>query len=99
MFFDPSVRTVIWPGALSWMGVACLLNAKRCGRLHCFLTGPFFLCIAALSLLHGLDVLSLGDNGWGWLVVVLIAGGWGLLWKLPEYLWGSYVERKSTVQD
>jgi len=25
------------------MGGACLVNAVRCGRLHCYVTGPFFL--------------------------------------------------------
>src|SRR5216684_1605624 len=31
---------VVWPVLLTFMGAACLLNAKRCGRLHCFVTGP-----------------------------------------------------------
>jgi hypothetical protein len=25
-------RTAIWIAALAWMGVACILNARRCGR-------------------------------------------------------------------
>lgn len=33
------VRTAIWIVALSWMGTACTLNAKRCGRTHCRYTG------------------------------------------------------------
>ena len=27
-------RTAIWIAALAWMGVACILNAQRCGRTH-----------------------------------------------------------------
>jgi hypothetical protein len=26
-------RIVVWPTLLTWMGVACLLNARRCHRL------------------------------------------------------------------
>lgn len=49
-------RTIIWSTALIWMGAACILNALRCGRLHCYLTGPFFLLMAAATLLHGFEV-------------------------------------------
>ncbi len=86
--------TVIWPVALVWMGVACLMNARRCGRRHCYLTGPFFLVMAALALCHGAGIVPLGDSGFFWLGVVLLVGGYGVLWKLPEYLWGAYVKGK-----
>ena len=49
--------------ALAWMGAACLANARRCGRMHCFFTGPFFLAMAALALAVGLDIVSLGAAG------------------------------------
>ena len=43
-FFSSGVlRNWIWIVALLWMGGACLVNAVRCGRLHCYVTGPFFL--------------------------------------------------------
>lgn len=29
-------RTVIWALALITMGVGCLVNALRCGRVHCY---------------------------------------------------------------
>lgn len=96
-FMSPGGQTIIWTAALSWMGVACLLNARHCGRRHCYFTGPFFLVMAVLSMLHGSGLVSLGANGWLWLGVVLVAGGYGLLWKLPEYLWGTYVERKRST--
>ena len=25
----------IWPIGLAWLGIACLLNARRCSRTHC----------------------------------------------------------------
>jgi len=36
----PVARTALWIPSFLVMGVACLLNARRCGRLHCHLTGP-----------------------------------------------------------
>ncbi len=46
------------------MGTACIANAVRCGRLHCYITGPFFVAMAVVTLLYGLGALPLGGNGW-----------------------------------
>jgi hypothetical protein len=81
---------VVWPVLLTFMGVACLLNARRCGRRHCFIVGPFFLIIAALSLLYGLGIVPLGPLGWQRLVYVLLIGGCALT-CVPEWLFGKYV--------
>ena len=91
---SPLWKTVVWPGAFLWMGVACLVNAQRCGRRHCYLTGPFFLLMSALALVHGTGIVPLGDKGFLWLGIALLIGGYGLLWKLPEFLWGTYVKEK-----
>ena len=82
-----------WPPALSFMGVACLYNARRCGRLHCYLTGPFFLVLALLSLLYGIGALDLGGRGWSWLSLLLLVGG-VVLTCVPEWLFGKYVRRR-----
>src|SRR5690242_20425146 len=55
---------VIWPVLLAFMGAACLLNARRCGRIHCYVTGPFSLILAVLALLYGIGMLPLGEHGW-----------------------------------
>ena len=31
------------------MGLACLVNAARCHRLHCYITGPYFLLLAVAA--------------------------------------------------
>ena len=79
----------IWPLGLAWMGTACLLNARRCGRMHCHFTGPFFLVMALLSLLNGLGVLPLSEQRWAW-IGGAIAVGWLVLHVAPEHLWGRY---------
>jgi len=33
-------RVWLWVPAFLVMGVACLANAARCGRTHCYVTGP-----------------------------------------------------------
>ena len=83
---------IVFPIALVWMGLACLLNAFRCGRLHCFVTGPFFLLMAALSLLHATSSIPLGARGWEIIGYGTLIGA-VVLWYGPESIWGKYVSR------
>lgn len=81
--------TLTWTVALAAMGAACLINARGCGRMHCFFTGPYFLIMAVFSLLHGAERLPLGPNGWLLLGIATAAGGF-FLWIVPEWHWGRY---------
>jgi hypothetical protein len=85
-------RTVVWTVALATMGVACVVNALRCGRVHCYLTGPFFLLMALIALSYGLGILHLGGNGWNLLGLMILIGAIAL-WCLPEMLLGKYRQR------
>jgi hypothetical protein len=85
-------RTVVWTVALATMGVACIVNALRCGRVHCYLTGPFFLLMALIALSYGLGMLHLGWNGWNLLGLMTLIGAIAL-WCLPEMLLGKYRKR------
>ena len=38
---------VVWMVSFLWMGTGCILNAVRCRRLHCYISGPVFLTGAA----------------------------------------------------
>lgn len=88
-FAPAGVRTAVWAAALVWMGLACLANARRCGRVHCRYTGPFFLASALAVGLYGTGVLPLGARGWWWLGAVVALGGGGL-WAVSEGLGGRY---------
>lgn len=82
-------RAVIWTACFAVMGAACAANALRCGRTHCYFTGPFFLVIALVSLLYGLGVVALGK--WGWNVIAISAVvGTIVLYYVPELLFGRY---------
>jgi len=88
-FLAPPIRTPLWTGALLWAGLACLMNARRCGRTHCRFTGPFFLIMAGITLLYGSGLLWLGSNGW--LILALATGlGTAALWWGSEALLGKY---------
>lgn len=82
-------RTLVWTVALLTMGAACTVNALRCGRVHCYLTGPFFLIMAVVALSYGLGILHLGGNGWNLLGLITLVGAIAL-WCLPEMLLGKY---------
>lgn len=91
-FLPVRYLVILWPIVLTFMGVACLLNARSCGRLHCYFTGPFLLAMAAAALLYGLGVIPLGPHGWNTLGLVLLVGGVGLGCG-PELLFGRYRQR------
>lgn len=78
----------VWAGALAWMGVSCLLNARRCGRLHCYLAAPILLTGALLSMLLGLGAISLGPHGVNNLISATF--GLALLSYVPELFLGRY---------
>jgi len=82
-------RTLVWTVSLAWLGAACLANAWRSRRVHCHITGPFFLLLAASSLLHGLGILPLRPRGW-LLIGAILGVGTPLLTFVPEWLGGKY---------
>ena len=94
--FSSHWRTVVWTVALSIMGTACIANALRCGRVHCYVTGPFFLLMALVTLLYGLGVVPLGGIGWNRIGLTILVGAIALC-CLPELFLGKY--RRSRAED
>jgi hypothetical protein len=80
-------RTTIWIAALAWMGAACLLNARRCGRTHCRFTGPYYLAMIAPVLVLGL--VAVGFYGWLVLAALILLGS-KLIWWATERGFGKY---------
>jgi hypothetical protein len=87
--FTGRERAITWAVALATMGVACLVNALRCRRVHCYLTGPFFLLMAFVSLSCGLNILPLGAYGWNLIGLTVLVGAI-VLCCVPEVLLGKY---------
>jgi hypothetical protein len=88
------VHTAVWTVSFTVMGAACLVNARRCGRRHCFYTGPLFLIAALLSVLYGLGILPLGRHGWNWISGMAATGAVLACFGL-ERLMGKYTARHS----
>ena len=82
-------RTAIWTAALTAIRGACIPNARSCGRIHCYVTGPFFLLAALATLLYGVGVIQLGANGWNLIGMTVLIGAI-VLTCLPEMLLGKY---------
>jgi hypothetical protein len=84
-----SVRAaaLVWMISFFWMGTGCILNARRCRRLHCYISGPaFFLGAAALALFAaGIAPLGALNNIVG--ITLTVA----LLSFVPEMIWRKYL--------
>jgi hypothetical protein len=83
------IRAVVWTIALIWMGTACMLNARRCGRTHCRYTGPYYLLMIVPVLAFGSGIVAAGIYGWVVLGLVIIAGS-KLIWWATERAWGKF---------
>lgn len=78
-------RPWLWVPALAVGGIACLANAARCGRLHCFLTGPLFLLGAVATVLDALGTVTVDSR---WILGGVLGGlaiGYGLEWVRGKY--------------
>ena len=89
IFVAVSFRTVVWVIALLWMGTACILNAKRCGRTHCRYTGPYYLAIILPVLALAFGPLSASTYTWIALALLILIGGW-VIRRVSEQKWGRY---------
>jgi hypothetical protein len=89
LFVPVPLRSVIWIIALIWMGTACLLNARRCGRTHCRYTGPYFLAMIVPVLVLASGIVSVDFYGWFGLGVLILAGS-KIIWWATESTWGKF---------
>jgi len=80
-----AVRFWLWTPAFAIMGIACLANAARCRRLHCYFTGPLFLLAAAYVALAGFNVLRMRPG-----IVLGAVFGMTVLAFLAEVPFGRY---------
>jgi len=82
-----SMRPWLWIPALLAMGIACLANAARCGRVHCYFTGPLYLLAASYVLLAEFHLVPMNPNRFLGAVVLLT-----LLAFLAEFPLGKYTK-------
>ena len=89
-------RTIAWTVSLVVLGTACIANSVRCGRMHCYFTGPFFLVMALATVLYDKGLLPIGNNGWNLLGLAILVGAIAFC-CIPEVLWGKYRRREPSA--
>jgi hypothetical protein len=89
LFLATPARMVIWIVALAWMGTACILNARRCGRTHCRFTGPYYLAMILPVLAFAEGIVPSGFYGWLALGAVILLGS-KVIWWATERAWGKF---------
>ena len=90
-FLALSARSIaiVWVLMFVWMGTGCILNARRCHRLHCYISGPaFFLGAVALALV-ATAVAPLSEHSLNNIVGITLAAA--LLSFVAEMIWRKYV--------
>jgi len=90
-----AARPWLWIPSLVLAGAACLANASRCGRLHCFMTGPLFLLGALATLFDAIGMVAID---WRWILAAVVAGtvaAYGLEWTRGRYV-GAEPTRERT---
>jgi hypothetical protein len=86
LFLEVPVRTIIWIVTLGWMGTACILNARRCGRTHCRFTGPYYLAMILPVLALGSGIVSVNLSGWLVLGALIVLGSKFIWWATERAL-------------
>ncbi len=84
----PSIRHWLLIPAFLIMGIGCLVNARRCGRLHCYFTGPVFVLAAIYVALAAANVVPLRPGAF-----LLIMCAIAMLACLAEVPLGRYTKR------
>ena len=78
-------RNWLWAGAFCVMGIGCLINARRCHRLHCYFTGPLFLAAAGYAIAAQFQLVPLRVD-----IFLLIVLGPSCAFQCAERLFGRY---------
>jgi hypothetical protein len=78
----------VWAVVFAWMATGCLLNARRCHRVHCFISGPVLLLGAVFAALVASGVVEPGTSTFSNIIngTLLLA----LLSFAPEMIWKRY---------
>jgi hypothetical protein len=72
--FPATITGVILTIPTAWIGVACYLNGRNCGRMHCKIDGILLPLLSLVGILNLVGVISFGWNvysGAFWIILLL----------------------------
>lgn len=81
----PGIRSLLWIPSFLVMGIACVVNARGCGRRHCYWTGPVFLLAGVATALDALGMLAVD---WKLVLAGVFLGtllAYGSEWRRGKY--------------
>src|SRR5262249_28478966 len=96
LFVPTPARAGIWIIALIWMGTACILNSRWCGRTHCRYTGPYYLAMIAPVVVLASGVISVAFYAW-LSRAVFILGASMIIWLATERAWGKFLRHDDSL--
>lgn len=79
---------MLWIPALLVMAAACIGNAARCGRRHCYVTGPVYLLAALYVALAALSLVPMRPG-----VFLFVVFGITAFACLAEGPFGKYIRK------
>jgi hypothetical protein len=71
------------------MAVGCLLNARRCRRVHCYISGPVLLLGVVFTIMVAAGILDISSKVFNDAVGATLA--LAMLSFVPEVIWKRYV--------
>jgi hypothetical protein len=76
----------VWAIVFAWMATGCALNARRCHRVHCFISGPVLLAGAVFAALAASGVIEPAAGTFSnvinaTLLLALLSFGPEIVWK------------------
>ncbi len=86
---SPRSAALVWMLSFVWMGTGCILNARRCHRLHCYISGPAFFLGAAALALSASGIALLGPHSLNNILAITFTVV--LLSFAPEMIWRKYL--------
>ena len=80
-----TVAAALWSASTLWIAAGCLVNARRCGRVHCIIVGTLFPILSIFGIADTLGIISLSWNYfWAAFFAILIVA------LSTEYFWKPY---------
>jgi hypothetical protein len=80
-----TLAAALFSASVLWIAVGCLVNARRCGRVHCIIVGTLFPILSIFGIADTFGIISLNWNYfWAAFFAILITG------FSTEYLWRPY---------